>query len=847
MAEIVLNLVIDNLVPLLKEEVNLLKGVHKEFESIKVELELMKPYLKDADERLERGESNDGVKALVKQVRKVSYRIEDVVDEYILQVLTQRSDQRREFIGCLYKAARSIIKCRPRHKIASEIQEIKATIREIHQLRDRYNLQVKEEGSSSKTWHDPRVSFPFLDDDEVVGIESQRAQLKSWMEEDVSSKRRAISVVGEGGLGKTTLVKKVYDDQIAAKEFACHAWITVSQSPPNRKELLMTLMTKFYKTNEESPPSDLETTDESSLIEKLREYLQDKRCVIVFDDVRKIQFCYFIRSVLPNNNKKGKGSRVNITARNNDVATSTKESSFDMIYKLKRLPDDKAWQLFCKSAFQSDCPRELEKVCHEIVKKCNGVPLAIVTIGRLLSNKDKMVSEFQRLHDRLGSELKSNPHLEDVKKIILLSYVDLPYHLRACFLYFGIFPEDYPIRCGRLVRLWIAEGFVKEESGKTLEEIAEEYLKELIHRSLVQMVVQDPLDYKVRKKVGPCKVHDIMREIILSKYEDLVLLANDDSISDDGQFRCLSIHNKTNDNVMINRITKSRIRSGITFMRDELPESFMGTLMANFKLLKVLPKSIGKLRYLLTLDLKQSRVVVLPIEINKLHKLRHLLASNRSPDVIRSESGAVKIQAEGFGCLKDLQVLKSVEANDDGGSLVKELIKLRQLRKLGMKNLKREDGKDLCIAVENMSHLQSLSVEATLFGILDVQQISSPPDSLQRLFLIGHLEKSPDWISKHQNLISIRLVYPRLTEDPLKFLQTLPSLLKLELVRAYDGKFLHFEGGFQKLERLYLSLMPELISVKADTGAPPLLKFANILECPRLEEVAEKIGNIFIF
>ncbi|XP_059629503.1 disease resistance protein RPM1-like [Cornus florida] len=364
-----------------------------------------------------------------------------------------------------------------------------------------------------------------------------------------------------------------------------------------------------------------------------------------------------------------------------------------------------------------------------------------------------------------------------------------------------------------------------------------------------------------------------MREIILIKNEEL-LFAKDDSIFDDGQFRCLSIHNITNS--VMNSITKSRIHSVITFGTDELPESFIGTLMTNFKLLKVLdfqnapalnslpeevgnllhlrylslrktkvkvlPKSIGRLRYLLTLDLKESLVDELPIEINRLHKLRHLLASNRP------YSQVVKIH-EGFGCLKDLQKLNLVElANDHGKSLVKELIMLRQMRKLGIINLKKEEGKDMCIAVENMSHLQSLHVIATQNGILDLQHILSPPNSLQHLVLTGQLEKFPNWISKLQNLVTISLCDSSLTEDPLKSLQTLPNLLELVLNNAYDGKVLHFEeGGFQKLEQFQLYDMTKLISLKVDTGALPLLQAARIFKCWNLAEVSENIGNIVIF
>ena len=121
-------------------------------------------------------------------------------------------------------------------------------------------------------------------------------------------------------------------------------------------------------------------------------------------------------------------------------------------------------------------PHELNELSNSIIKRCGGLPLAIVTIGGLLSTKQKVESEWIKFLDSLTLDLESNPHLQDITKILSLSYIDLPYNLKACFLYFGMFPEDYFINSAKLIRLWIAEGFVKEMSGKTLEDIAQDYL-----------------------------------------------------------------------------------------------------------------------------------------------------------------------------------------------------------------------------------------------------------------------------------------------------------------------------------------------------------------------------------
>jgi disease resistance protein RPM1 len=321
-----------------------------------------------------------------------------------------------------------------------------------------------------------------------------------------------------------------------------------------------------------------------------------------------------IEHALPDNEK---GGRIMITTRKWEVANFCKKSSLVHVHELQPLPPDDAWELFCKRAFQFDfgghCPPELEKLSHYIVEKCEGLPLAIVAIGGLLSTKDKTIFEWQNLYDSLGFELGRNPHLAGVNKILSLSYEDLPYNLKSCFLYLGMYPEDYSINCVRLIRQWIAEGFVKEIKNKTLEEVAREYLIELIHRSLVQ-VSEVNFDGKVRR----CRLHDLFREIVLQKMEDLSfchVLSREES-SFEGLTRRLSI-----DGVSYNALEgfeDKHIHSLLLFNLDELPKSFMNTFFANFKLLKVMdfedapldhiPEDVGSLFHLRYLSLRNTKV-----------------------------------------------------------------------------------------------------------------------------------------------------------------------------------------------------------------------------------------------
>nr|XP_023879062.1 disease resistance protein RPM1-like [Quercus suber] len=874
MAESAVSLVIENLVPMLVQKAKLLKGIHDEVESIRGELEFIRSFLKDADARAEKENMNDVAKTWVKLVREKAYHIEDAIDKYILY-FSKKSHERRQYLHFLQKVFHFTINLKPRHVIASNIQSINKKLEDIRKSGERYGFSAIEQGRSSNTgsvtWHDPRVASLFIKEAEVVGIESPRAKLIKWLVEG-PSKRKVFSVVGIGGLGKTTLVKKVFDNEKVGTHFDCHAWINVSQSY-KMESLLRDTIKQLYKARKEFAPCEIDTMKETSLMEELSKYLRELRYLVVFDDLWDVEFWGHIKFAFPENEK---GNRIVITSRNEDVAPSRNESSNYCVYKLPPLPFEIALELFYIKVFQCEggkCPSDFVELSHSIVEKCGGLPLAIVAIGSFLSIKDKVVSEWRKLHDSLSSELESNSRLRSIPKILSLSYHDLPYNLKACFLYFGMFPEDHSINCSRLIRLWIAEGFVKERQGTTLEEVAQDYLNQLINRSLVQLTRKDFVG-----KTRSCRVHDMIREVILSRSEELNFrLVSVQNFSNCKRIaRRLSIQN--NVNTPLESITSSQTRSILIFGVDEMPNSFFSTFFANFKLMKVmdcegapidyipkevgnlfllrylslrdtkvhiLPKSIGKLHNLETLDLKRSLVSELPVEIKGLQKLRYLAAYFESHDIEDNIDfrRAIKIQS-GIACLQSLQKLFKIEANND--ALIEELGSLAQLRKLQICKLNRENGTALCTALEKMSHLQSLKISATVEEeVLELQSMSSPPPCLQTRILSGRLAKLPEWIPKLKSVVRIGLDWSRLMDDPLKVLQALSNLMDLLLYDGYAGEQLHIEGGgFQKLKFLGLRNLGGLNMLIIDKDALPLLEILEIGPSPQLKKVPTGIQHL---
>ncbi|KAK4575583.1 hypothetical protein RGQ29_026516 [Quercus rubra] len=862
---------INRLVPLLTQEAKLLRGIHGEVADIKDELESIQSFLKDADARAAAEEdTSEGVKTWVKQVREVAFRIDVAIDRYLLDV-AQHDPHRRGFTGFVHKTAHLLKTLKPRHKMASEIQEIKASFQKIKERSDRYQFKFIDQGSGSNApkarWYDPRNDSLYLDDIDIVGIEFPRDRLIGWLVKEPPH-RIVLSVVGMGGLGKTTLAKKIYDHQTVRGHFDCHAWISVSQSY-NIEDLLRSMVKQFCEVRMELPPVGMDIMDEESLIKYLRDYLQQKRYVVVFDDVWKIDFWEEIKHALLDNSK---GSRIMITTRKWEVVNFCKKSSHVYAHQLQPLPPEKAWELFCKRAFQFDfggqCPTELEKLSHEIVKKCQGLPLAITAIGGLLSTKNKTLFEWRNLHDNLGFELGRNPHLASVNKVLSLSFEDLPYHLKSCLLYFGMYPLSFALSCGILIEQWIAEGFVNKINDKAFKDIGQEYLIELINRSLVQ-VLKIGFDGVVIK----CRIHDLLHEIILQKMEDLSfchVLSKESSFK--GLTRRVSVNRASLG--VLEQFKKSHIHSLKFFNINEFPISFMSKFLQNFKLVKLLdfentpldhlpkevgnlfhlrylnlnntkvktlPNSIGNLQNLETLLMWQTAIQEIPVTINMLHKLRCLMVRyfdakmEMSLNIIRG----VKLHWS-IGCLKALAVLQYVDANYGGVKLIEELGKLSQLTDLVLVNLTRETGRALCVSIENMNCLKELFVRSIHEDeVIDLQPISSPPKCLQFLRIDGRLAKLPDWISELQHLVSLKIYWTGLSDDPLKAFQNLPNLAELILgIKAYNGEQVHIgKEGFSKLKELSLGDLSELNSLNIEKEAFPLLEKLNIGGCPQLKEV----------
>ncbi|KAH0974597.1 hypothetical protein GBA52_016496 [Prunus armeniaca] len=284
------------------------------------------------------------------------------------------------------------------------------------------------------------------------------------------------------------------------------------------------------------------------------------------------------------------------------------------------------------------------------------------------------------------------------------------------------------------------------------------------------------------------------------------------------------------------------------FPREILDLFYLSYLSLRKTQVKVIPKGIGNLQNLLTLDLKKTNVTELPLEILKLEKLCHLLVYH-----LKIESYAHFYSKFGFkapsslGDLQSLQKLCFIEANDHGcGMTMRELGKLKNLRRLGIMKLRKQDGLALCLSLEQLTKLRAFSVKSTRENeILDLQHLSSPPQFLERLYLTGRLEELPNWIPSLHSLVKLFLKWSWLKDDPLVRLQDLPNLVHLELLHACDSDMLSFKsGGFKKLKVLGLDKFDNLRCVKVEEGAMPCLEKLTIQRCKSMKRVPSGVKHL---
>ncbi|OAY46155.1 putative disease resistance protein At1g50180 [Manihot esculenta] len=544
MTEAVVSVAVERIAELLIQKAAFLRGVRGEIELLQAELKRMKCLLKDADRSQHQDES---VRNCVAEIRDLTYDAEDVIDTFLLQVARGTGEGVRGFIKRVsFKFSQAFFF----YEIGTQITYIRAKIEGISASMQNYGYKLVEGESARKHQPSSRRSYPHAEEDDIIGFDAVISVLRAHLmlkEEQV----RVVSIVGMRGLGKTTLAKKVYKHFLVNRHFDSYSWTFISQQI-STKEILIGILMDVVSSKDEAKletkekekeellkskveemkakmefKSVFERMAEEELIEFLYDVLADKRYFVVLDDIWTNEKWLCLRPAFPNGKR---GSKVLLTTRNRDVASYADPSSPKV--ELPLLTGDEGWELLSRKAFPKHIlnkhgyPPEFEALGKEMMKKCGGLPLAIIVLGALLATKSTL-GEWQAVRRNINAQFLKweQDHQDDgVYKMLALSYDDLPFHLKPCFLYLSQFPEGTEFRKRALIRMWIAEGFVApplNEEEMTIEDVAEEYCEELVSRCMVQVSQKDHTGTRVKT----CSLHDIVRQMCITKARDENFLA----------------------------------------------------------------------------------------------------------------------------------------------------------------------------------------------------------------------------------------------------------------------------------------------------------------------------------
>lgn len=524
MAESAVSFLLDQLSIWLQEERSLLGGLTFEAQVIHGELEQMRAFLSVADAK---EETDPQLKVWVRQVREISYDVEDVLETYLLRFAPHRHAGIGGRLKRLYASVKNL---RARHGVASEIKALRLRAENASKTyRDVYAAVLGSSlaGVTSDVGFDGRGDALLLEEADVVGIESPKMKLMGWIS-SADYIVKVVSVVGMAGLGKTTLVRKVYNDPSVKENFDHHAWITVSEAYKVESLLLDTIKQLLQEVEQPLPPG-LETMNVDGMREFIYSFFQNKKYVIVLDDIWSVNVWEALKLVFLRTTTHGRGCII-ITTRFNNIGDAACSESGACVHALEPLSPQYAEELFHRKAFPGgSCPQHLKELSESIFKRCGGLPLAIVLIGSALATKKNEFEEWRKLSLGMGFEVEGD-NLKRMWKLLSLSFYDLPYYLKTCFLFLSIFPEDHLLEKATIIRLWMAEGFLEAKQGKTMDEIAYGYLRELCNRSLIQ-VAETFADGRPRK----FRIHDLVRGYSIAKAKEQNMVAGQSQDERHGQ------------------------------------------------------------------------------------------------------------------------------------------------------------------------------------------------------------------------------------------------------------------------------------------------------------------------
>ncbi|KAJ1703360.1 hypothetical protein LUZ63_003139 [Rhynchospora breviuscula] len=824
------NLALINRIKFLDRENRYLKDVPKKIELINKQLKWIECFLEDAQSKERRGDQR--AKLWVQEIRDVSYQIEDLIDT--IELLQEQSHRRKASVNLFKRYGKIFLELSAIRKVGDGIDKLLSQINEISESRIMYEAKLtnhkEHEPSSVREDRLParRLIHPLFDDDaNIVGLQKDTERVVTILLDCENKRCNVISIVGMGGAGKTTLARKVYKTKIIQECFEISAWVIVSQ-----KYLVLDLLKNIlreiircieHRTTQNPTGTESRIIEQLEILDRMEEievreriigFLKTRRFLIVLDDIWSMDTWEETNTVFPNTEN---GSRILLTTRNLEVAEHADRQTPPI--QLELLNEDQSWELLEKRIILCN-PNEkfrerdkLEIIGRKLVRKCGGLPLALVVLSGLLSKK----VDYQcwlNLVDVLNQE--SATTMVRCTDILALSYHNLPNsYIKSCFLYIASFPADSLISTAKLIRLWISEGLVLDNAGCTTEETASCYLNNLIQVSLVQVGKRSEFGGHVKK----IKMHDVLHDWCIKEAKSIGFLG------------IMKEHKKLTPSCASN--TRRLVLLGTNFNNESISTLQNSRSLVGYNLTICLEgrQNSNLFNYIRVLHLEGSTI---KMKGATMPHLRYLGLRNLNEPWLFS------------GCC--FPRLESLDIKGPSGWFKNGTDVSTSLERLYLTEISQCPNQ-LIFFLEKQKNLHSLTIkmESEVHNI-PFETFERFPTQLKTLKLSGGFESQNlhRSIKSLLNLTTIILQWSYLPEDPMPILEQLPNLELLKLEKySYNGNSMSCTaGGFPQLKhlKLYGNYIGE--GWRVEVGAMPSLADLIIEDCYFLDMLPEGLLNI---
>ncbi|KAJ3676622.1 hypothetical protein LUZ60_004034 [Juncus effusus] len=838
MAEIVVSSLLNKISGmLLNETLKLCKGSKESISKLELELTQLNAFVKDADSKVWVDEK---VKSWVRDLREIGYEIEDVLEKYSLS-LAKTKIESKNFVSWGFRKSALLLAER---ELGESTKRIEEKIRIIGERRIMYGIRCVNELEVEKIEF---KSVRSVTDIEVKNLREKEGKEITQTLVENPNKVRSLVIVGQAGLGKSTFAKELFNNTEIIKHFPYRMWLDFSQVK-GKSDIFEQMFKQVVKGDISQNMRD-QPENNVKLFQKL---LSLKRFLIVLDNVSCKDGIEYINEKLPETKN---GSWVLITTRYHNLIN--KKTNYSVKYELPLLTEEDSHKLLIGNAFRYNpvfnCPEELADLAKLFVKRCDGLPSALLMLGRILSERNSTYNSWIELlenHEWFGKG-------KDGLNPIVSMYYELTFDLKLCFLYLATVVEGGEINSKELLRMWVAEGFVHKGKDETesVEFVAKNMLEELGDRSVISVTERSSSG-----AIKTFRLHRLFRELAIRLGKEtnfMHVYSSDRRSSFSREARRQTLLSENPHPIQEISINPNILRSFIT-RKVTVPSTIM-----NFKLLRVLAlygidgvtllTKIGSMKNIRLITIDKCGTVHVPKSISKLHQLEVFTVRrtiiNELPESIWKIKSLIHFHVPRSAKVKgppswsenvNLQGLEMVELRGDWSV---RLPGIAAVRKLGVCNPGVVSWDVLVNVVNKLEKLDSLKI-ASNGSIYDMLNCAN--DAIRRriksLCLCGKWEVSKQFLDfKYPpNITKIELKSLELVGDPMGVLGKLETLKVLVLSDAYVGRDMTcLENAFPKLQRLTLDSLKNLHKWNIQKDAMQCLESLSLRDCGSLDSLPD--------